>query len=293
MRPPFSPRRPALPKAIDFDTNWKARMYRIIGADQQEYGPYSAEQIRELIAARRAAGTTLAKTDETPHWQPLTEFAEFAEDLARAAAVPAAVPVPATEGPAMEMGDIFGRAWRLFSDNAGLLVGSNLVAILIVVAIEAVPGLGQLIGVALAAPIMAGPALISLKLARGQPAPFEDTFAGFKLLLPLMAYSVILHVAMTIGLLLLILPGIYVMAIWLFGTLNIIDRGMPFWDAMEASRKTVQPSWLWYFGFSCLLILFAIFGLLLCLVGFFVALPVINNAIAIAYEDAPRRLAKR
>ena len=52
-------------------------MYKIVGADQKEYGPDSADQVREWIAEGRANGQTLARFEEGP-WKPLSTFPEFA-----------------------------------------------------------------------------------------------------------------------------------------------------------------------------------------------------------------------
>ena len=55
-------------------------MYRIIGADQKEYGPVSADEVRQWIAQRRAGGQTLVRLDNAP-WKPLFTFQEFAAGL--------------------------------------------------------------------------------------------------------------------------------------------------------------------------------------------------------------------
>ena len=54
-------------------------MYYIIGADQKEYGPVSAEELRRWIAAGRANGQTRTRTDNSTEWRPLREYAEFAD----------------------------------------------------------------------------------------------------------------------------------------------------------------------------------------------------------------------
>jgi hypothetical protein len=265
-------------------------MYRIIGGDQQEYGPYTVEQIRELIATRRAGPATLAKSEQTPHWIPLSEFPEFAEDLARAAASPSRSSAMPNGGPPLQMGEIFHAAWKLFTNNAGLLLGANFVAFVISVAIEAVPVVGPLIGLVLTFPLFAGPAMMSLKLARGERTTFADVFSGFgDHFLALAAAGVVVHIALMVGFVLLILPGILILGLWLFAPLNIMDRRMPFWDALEASRKSNQGQWPWYFGFAALLLLTFVAGICCCGIGVFVALPVMNNATAIAYEDSERR----
>jgi hypothetical protein len=76
-------------------------MYTLIGADQKEYGPADASQVRLWIAEGRADARTLARLDAGP-WKPLSTFPEFA-DLPgmTSAGAPAASspPPPSTPGP--------------------------------------------------------------------------------------------------------------------------------------------------------------------------------------------------
>lgn len=53
-------------------------MYKIIGADGQEYGPVTAEQLRQWIAENRANAQTRARTADGADWKPLGQFPEFA-----------------------------------------------------------------------------------------------------------------------------------------------------------------------------------------------------------------------
>lgn len=52
-------------------------MYQIIGVDGKEYGPVSADQVRQWISAGRANGQTLANLVGDLDWKPLGSFAEF------------------------------------------------------------------------------------------------------------------------------------------------------------------------------------------------------------------------
>lgn len=58
-------------------------MYKIVGADQKEYGPVDADQIKAWITEGRANGQTVARFEDGP-WKPLRAFPEFAADLAAA-----------------------------------------------------------------------------------------------------------------------------------------------------------------------------------------------------------------
>jgi len=69
-------------------------MYKIIGADQKEYGPVNADEVRSWIAQGRANGQTLAMT-EGGAWKPLSSFSEFAQALGNAPIMP---PPPSPSG---------------------------------------------------------------------------------------------------------------------------------------------------------------------------------------------------
>ena len=68
-------------------------MYRIIGADGREYGPISAEQLRQWILEGRANAATHTLAEGAPEWKPLGSFPEFS--LLFAAPAPSTVPLQA------------------------------------------------------------------------------------------------------------------------------------------------------------------------------------------------------
>jgi succinate dehydrogenase/fumarate reductase cytochrome b subunit len=67
-------------------------MYRIIGADGREYGPISADLLRQWIAEGRANASTQALVEGAPEWKPLGSLPEFSL-LFAAKAQPIAPPV--------------------------------------------------------------------------------------------------------------------------------------------------------------------------------------------------------
>lgn len=52
-------------------------MYKIIGADQKEYGPVSAEQLRQWLAEGRANAQTPVQAAGTAGWKPLAAYPEL------------------------------------------------------------------------------------------------------------------------------------------------------------------------------------------------------------------------
>jgi hypothetical protein len=66
-------------------------MYKIIGADQKEYGPVTADQISQWIAQGRVNGLTKAQADGG-EWKTLNQFPEFAAAFGNRAASSSATP---------------------------------------------------------------------------------------------------------------------------------------------------------------------------------------------------------
>jgi hypothetical protein len=79
-------------------------MYKIIGADEKEYGPVSAGQINDWIRRGRLNAASKVQAEGSTDWKALGELAEFAEALParptqQTGPVPAGPPpVPGVEG---------------------------------------------------------------------------------------------------------------------------------------------------------------------------------------------------
>jgi hypothetical protein len=65
-------------------------MFKIIGADQKEYGPVSTAQIRQWVTDGRLNAATTAQRATGGDWQPLSAFEEFADMFQAAGTAPAA-----------------------------------------------------------------------------------------------------------------------------------------------------------------------------------------------------------
>jgi hypothetical protein len=56
-------------------------MYRVRGDDQNEYGPVSADVVRDWFRKRRLVAASLVQREGSAEWKPLSEFPEFVELL--------------------------------------------------------------------------------------------------------------------------------------------------------------------------------------------------------------------
>lgn len=292
-------------------------MYKIIGADQKEYGPVTAEQIRQWISEGRVNAQTQVCLEGTHDWKPLGMFPEFGFVSAEAGTTPGAdagAPVPIEEILARDYSlDIVGcvsRSWDMVQANFWPIVG---VTFLIVVLLE---GFNQLMGLIsrpavnamitnreftlsgvmlflgtsiLAMPVstvlMGGLFRYYLKLIRKQGPTIGDAFSGFSdSVVQFVLLGFVQGILVWLGILLCIIPGIYLAVAWYFAILLIADREMNFWDAMELSRKMVSKHWFVVFGFMLVMGLLAAAGVIACCVGAFVTAAVAFIAVTYAYE---------
>jgi hypothetical protein len=286
-------------------------MYLIIGGDGKEYGPVGVEQVRAWVAGGRANLDTQAKLVGTDAWHRLGDFADFggtgvAPGSSGAAAATVSAhdvgpldPPPGSDaatlaramiarsGP-LDIGSCYERSWNLVKANFWPLVG---VATL-VLAIQSLLGanhLGLFASGLLGGVFKGGQYFYVLKKIRGQPTTVGDAFAGFsRAFIPLVLASVVMTLLICSGLVLLVLPGIYLAIAYGFTYLLVIDRGLGFWTAMEVSRRVITAQWWRFLGLFLLAIPFLLLGLAALLVGVLVVLPLVFGAFAYAYEDLCR-----
>jgi hypothetical protein len=262
-------------------------MYKIIGADGREYGPIAAEQLRQWIAENRVNAQTRILAEGATEWKTVADCPELAEALAAKPPPPvmgASPPKPDADALAaeilardyrIEIGSCIARSWGLLTRHFWLIVGAAFVLGLIQGAV------GLLAGVC-----MGSLYFLLLKLIRGERAEFGDAFAGFSLaFLQLFLAGLVSGLLTCAGLLLCLLPGIYLAVAWVFALPLVIDKKMDFWPAMELSRKVVHRHWWVFFGLLLVNVLICLLGLAACIIGVFIAQPVAYGALIYAYED--------
>lgn len=264
-------------------------MYKIIGADGQEYGPVSAAQIRSWVAENRLRAGSKVQPEGSTEWRPLSTFPEFADLFAATAAPPllsppSAVPPPPNPDvlvagvlarqPRIDIGSCFSRGWSLVTERFWLTVGVGFISML-------VANVPFLYGTA-----YAGLFWFFLKRIRGEDAKFEDAFAAFSVaFLQTFLAGLVSSLLASVGFLFCILPGLVLMALWTFTWPLLMDKRLEFWPAMEVSRRVLWPNVWGIIGLWCVGFLVMLAGILCCYVGVFVAFPVIIAAQACAYED--------
>lgn len=142
-----------------------------------------------------------------------------------------------------------------------------------------------IVGLILAGPLTAGFFHIIFNRIRGEDIYIGDIAKGFNVFVAAVLADILISVFVSIGFVLLIIPGIIVSALYMFAFPLIIEKKMDFWQAMEISRKVVTKNIFELSVFMLVLYILLFVGVILLLVGFFVALPIVFAAIAYAYVD--------
>ena len=304
-------------------------MYRIIGGDGNEYGPVTAEQMRQWITENRVNGDTRVQGADGV-WKTLREFPEFVEVLPPPpmASLPPVqgLPVDFDGDYRLDIGGCLGAGWRALQSQFGLVFGVGLVFFGILFALgllSAIPIVGTIFSLGswvITGPLMGGLLFVYLRIVRGESPAVGDLFEGFRrsfgqLFLGQLVVGLLAMIALLPGLVVLLIgvipaiasqgdipplaalaPGlvlllvgmpvaIYLQTSWMFTLPLILDQGLDFWTAMGRSRRQVGRHWWLCFGLTVVVGLVNLVGLLCCLVGALVTLPLGLLALMKGYES--------
>ena len=122
-------------------------------------------------------------------------------------------------------------------------------------------------------PLLTGMIMMAIRHVRGEQIVFQDLFSYYGMTWTLALAALLIYVMTVAGLMLLILPGIYLSVAYIFTLPLIADKGMGVWEAMELSRKTVTQHWFKVFGLMILLSLGLAAGFVTFGIGLIWAVP--------------------
>lgn len=223
----------------------------------------------------------------------------------------------------LDIGECVSRGADLLKNNFGIVFGTAAIYLLIqggISGLGSIPFVGPLISIGslfVIGHLIAGVYLVTLKTMRNQPTELGEMFVGFKtsyvqlllcyLVITLItaasaipgaimigvpvfvmankeAVDVLMVILAMLGIVVLLVPVIYLTVIWMFGLPLVIDKGLHFWEAMETSRKVVSKHWFSIFGLLLVIGLINVVGMIFCCVGLFLTFPLGFAITMVAYE---------
>lgn len=188
-------------------------------------------------------------------------------------------PQPTAPSGGLDASDCISQGWAMVKPNLGIFIIGSIIYMVISIAV----GLTQIGSFILGGPLMGGFFVFCFKALDGKTPEIGDLFKGFSRFLQLMLLYIVMGVIVAVGMVLLIVPGIYLVVAYTFAIPLVIDQNLGFWEAMELSRKTVGKQWGSVFVLLLLNALVILLGILALGVGIIVALPVSMCSITYAY----------
>lgn len=201
----------------------------------------------------------------------------------------------------LDVGACLGRAWDLLKADFGGILGAVLVILVVnggLAVLSLIPYLGAFLALIVGAPLALGQATWFVARARGGRPGVDVLFSGFSRFGESLALYLVSGLLVLLGLLVCILPGIYLALAWAAALPLLSDRRGGFWECLEISRQALTAHFGWLLLLVLVLSLVAAAGVLLCGVGLLVSAPLAYLAYAVAYvrlfdgPDAPPALSR-
>lgn len=136
----------------------------------------------------------------------------------------------------------------------------------------------------LTAPITIGVMLVGIKLAADVRASGASIFGYFDMMLNLFLQALLIYLIVGIGLLLLVLPGIYLLYAYMYSGSLLVEKKMGIWEAMEASRRAVTHSWFKLFFLWIIIVLLIVVSMIPLMIGLIWTLPLSLLCFGVVYK---------
>jgi uncharacterized membrane protein len=173
------------------------------------------------------------------------------------------------------------QGWRMFWQAPAVFALSTALAAILILIFSGIP----LLFIIVARPMLLGIYLVILDQHDRKPFSLSRLFGGFAWLFPCVVADILINVFSAVGFALLVIPGLIISSWYIFTWLFMVDKGLGFWGAMEASRHLAQNDVMGFLLFYVALITVNLLGAMFLGVGLLVSIPVSAISIFIAYKE--------
>jgi uncharacterized membrane protein len=216
----------------------------------------------------------------------------------------------------IDLGGTVEQAWQIYKNNLGMLVTGNLVVIGVSIAVGAVLNViavatfgtdyftsqqatpshalmnvvQQIVSNVIQVFLMLGLMRFTLNICRQEPAAIGDIFSGGQRLLPAIGLYIVVTVAVILGSLLCIVPGIWLALAFGLSWYMLLDQGTGVIDSLRYSWQATRGNKLVLLGLWLMSVGLVILGFLACLVGSLLAVPFALVLFTVAYLQTTGQL---
>ena len=200
-----------------------------------------------------------------------------------------------------EIGEVLSEAWALTKGSKSVLLGAMAISIGVSVANQGVTMMAassesvlfsvlafaiSIGAMAVTYAISAGMTLYAINRAAGDSsASFDDVLSCFGQTLPILGVMFLGGLLSVLGLLLLILPGIYLMVGFSMAIGLKVERNTGVWESLDTSRKAIHNRWFKMAGLMIVMALMVGLGAIISLgVGLIWLFPFASLVIGVVYN---------
>ncbi len=198
------------------------------------------------------------------------------------------------------IGDVMDESWRLIKGMKASFWGAAIVIGLIFLVVSMIGGVilvlfsptpnaivkqlfNTFLGV-LMTPFTMGLQMMCVRRALGAPVSFSTAFSYFPRAGTAIVAALFVMLLSYLGLVLLVIPGIYLAVAYTLTTTLICDRELGAWDAMETSRAAITHKWWRVFGLGIVVGLLTGVSMLGLLIPLIWTIPWAMMTVAVLYR---------
>lgn len=187
------------------------------------------------------------------------------------------------------IGEAFKEGWKLTKENLGFLIGYQIILYALTLLFSGTHSnfrlaLWHILGWTIIVLVKMGLYNSALLIAAGVKPSFEQLYQNWRMFISWVIASILFGIMFTIGLILLVVPGFYILARYGLFPFFILDRKMGPIDALKAAAEATEGiRWQIFLLFLACLGL-NLLGLLLLGIGLLFSVPVTLLALALVYQ---------
>jgi hypothetical protein len=146
--------------------------------------------------------------------------------------------------------------------------------------------IGNLVSALVLLPMGVGLAFVATAIALDKTPNPKSLLGWYDNTLKLFFTYILMNVLILVGLLLFVLPGIYLMVSYQIALPLVVDKKLGPWEALEASRKVIGHNWFQVFGYDIVAVLVLMLSSVLLGIPLIWTVPAMVIAYGILYRTA-------
>lgn len=183
----------------------------------------------------------------------------------------------AASGFTLSLENLFQTGFNLFRKSPAIYIIYSIIG--------AVALSNPISGIILGGPVITGYYVVSERVKNHRPAELSDFFRSFDKFIPLFILNLLMSLLIFLGLMILILPGIYLAVSYLFGHFLVWFYDVDPADALRLSRRCISGNFGQILLLCLLLGIINTLGVLAFGVGILLTLPFSYCVVFAAFDD--------